>query len=231
MLGDFIVGFGGLACSAWRLVALCRWPPHPKTALLLFLITTVTPSVEGSIFRLNPETPHHEYAQSGQKEVDNLELETANAPSTEQAILIIGAIILTICWHLTHTRVDAPPLELSSNTHSLSEDEDLEHNYAPRPAIPHRDTFQRYEAFLLGLRGRERSPLSDDEDLSDGCNTSDSGDTDDEVMYKDITYSCSVSWRARNPDRHTGPAGIQKRSRCRSNTSKSYRRNRMRKPT
>jgi hypothetical protein len=35
MLGDFIVGFGGLACSAWRLVALCRWPPHPKTALLI----------------------------------------------------------------------------------------------------------------------------------------------------------------------------------------------------
>ena len=34
MLGDFFVGFGGLACSAWRLVALCRWPPHPKTALL-----------------------------------------------------------------------------------------------------------------------------------------------------------------------------------------------------
>jgi hypothetical protein len=34
MLGDFIVGFGGLACSAWRLVALCRWPPHPKTALI-----------------------------------------------------------------------------------------------------------------------------------------------------------------------------------------------------
>jgi hypothetical protein len=24
---------GGLACSAWRLVDVCRWPPHPKTAL------------------------------------------------------------------------------------------------------------------------------------------------------------------------------------------------------
>jgi hypothetical protein len=34
MLGEFFVGFGGLACFAWRLVALCRWPPHPKTAQL-----------------------------------------------------------------------------------------------------------------------------------------------------------------------------------------------------
>jgi hypothetical protein len=33
MLGDFIVGFDGLACPTWRLVAVCRWPPHPKTAL------------------------------------------------------------------------------------------------------------------------------------------------------------------------------------------------------
>jgi hypothetical protein len=33
VLGDFVVGFGGLACSAWRLVAVCRWPPHPKRVL------------------------------------------------------------------------------------------------------------------------------------------------------------------------------------------------------
>jgi hypothetical protein len=46
MLGDFIVGFGGLACSAWRLVALCRWPPRPKTALLLH----VHPQPQTSIF-------------------------------------------------------------------------------------------------------------------------------------------------------------------------------------
>ena len=72
-------------------------PNHRISGLaLLFLITTVTPSVEGSTFRLNPETPFHEYAQSGQKEVDNQELETANAPSTEQTLLIISAIILTI---------------------------------------------------------------------------------------------------------------------------------------
>jgi hypothetical protein len=47
------------------------------------MITTITPSVEGSIFRSNPETPFHEYAQSGQKETDDQELETANALSTE----------------------------------------------------------------------------------------------------------------------------------------------------
>jgi hypothetical protein len=43
MLGDFFVGFGGLACSAWRLVALCRWPPHPKTALMMMAPTTSAP--------------------------------------------------------------------------------------------------------------------------------------------------------------------------------------------
>ena len=43
-------------------------PSHRISGLaLLFLITTVTPSVEGSIFRSSPETPFHEYAQSGQK--------------------------------------------------------------------------------------------------------------------------------------------------------------------
>jgi hypothetical protein len=81
-------------------------------ALLLFLITTVTPSVEGSTFRSSPETPFYEYAQSGQKEADNQELGTANAPSTEQILLISSAIALTI-WHLTRTRDDVPRVELS----------------------------------------------------------------------------------------------------------------------
>jgi hypothetical protein len=132
---------------------------------LLFLITTVTPSVEGLTFRSSPETPFHEYAQSGQKEADNQELGTANAPSTEQILLISSVIVLTI-WHLIRAREDVPPVELSSDTHSLSEDEELEHYYsngALRPAIPHRDTTANPD--------RERSPLSDDDDLSDDHNT------------------------------------------------------------
>jgi hypothetical protein len=163
-------------------------------ALLLFLITTVTPSVEGSTFRSSPETPFYEYAQSGQKEADNQELGTANAPSTEQILLISSAIALTI-WHLTRTRDDVPRVELSSETHSISEDEELEHYYsngATRPAIPHRDTFQRHETFLLGLRDSEKSPPSNDDDLSEGSNTSNGDDTDDGVTYEEITYAYTL---------------------------------------
>jgi hypothetical protein len=63
---------------------------------LLFLITTVTPSVDGSIISSNPETPSHEYAQAEQKVIGTQELETANALSTEQILLIGGAIVITI---------------------------------------------------------------------------------------------------------------------------------------
>jgi hypothetical protein len=104
-------------------------PNHRISGLaLLLLITTVIPLVEGSALRLDLETSPHEYAQSGQKEMDNQELETTNTPSTEQTIAIIGAIFLTI-WHLTRTRDDVLPVELSSDTNSLSEDKELLPSY------------------------------------------------------------------------------------------------------
>jgi hypothetical protein len=60
------------------------------------LITTVTPSVDGSIFSSNPKTSSHEYAQTEQNEIGTQELEAANVLSTEQILLIGGAIVLTI---------------------------------------------------------------------------------------------------------------------------------------
>jgi hypothetical protein len=133
-------------------------PSHRISGLaLLFLITTITPPVEGPIFRSSPETPFHEYAQSGQKETDNQELETANALNTEQILLISSAIVLTI-WHLTRAREGVSPVGLPSDKHSLSDDEEPEHYYsngAPRPAIPRRDTAANPD--------REMFPLSDDD--------------------------------------------------------------------
>ena len=51
---------------------------------LLLLITAVIPLVEGSTLRLDPETSPREYTQPGQNEMDNQELDTTNALSTER---------------------------------------------------------------------------------------------------------------------------------------------------
>jgi hypothetical protein len=79
-------------------------------------------------------------------------------------------------------------------------------------------TLHRHETSLLGLRDREKSAAPNE----DG-NTSNVDDTDDGVTHEEITYSYSVHWHTRGTHRHSGPAGIQKRSRGRSRTPKRYR--------
>ena len=132
-------------------------PKHRiSNSALLLLIATAIPLIEGSALKLDLEAPPHGYTQPGQNEMDNKELDTTNTLSTEQAIIIVGAIFLII-WHLTRTRDDVLPVKLPSDTNSLSEDEYIAMNtaeseyiamaesyYTQRPAIPKRNTLQRY---------------------------------------------------------------------------------------
>ena len=73
--------------------------------------------------------------------------------------------------------------------------------------IPHNDMRQR----------NETSPLAPGDQ---GKASNEDGNTHEEIVYP-ITYTYSVQWSTRQ---HTGPAGIQKRSRCRSNTPKKQQR-------
>ena len=94
-------------------------------------------------------------------------------------------------------------------------------------AIPHSDTRQRNETSPLGLGDHGKSKAPNDDDLSEDGSTSNSEDTDNgvthEVIVYPIKYSYSVQWSTRDTRQHTGPAGIQKRSRCRSSTPKKHR--------
>jgi hypothetical protein len=78
-------------------------PPNRKHGLglaLLFLITTVSPSVDGSTFSSNPKTGPHEYAQSERNELAIQEIQVTNVTSTWQIRMISGVIVLTILYLL-----------------------------------------------------------------------------------------------------------------------------------
>jgi hypothetical protein len=151
--------------------------------------------------------------------------------STEQTIIIVGAIVLTI-WHLTRTRDDVLPIKHPSDTNSLSGDEGLSEDeyiamstaeseyieiakcyYAYDPCdqegrLQQQHTFLRLEAEADALAApihRPRHPTAH---------------STNPTSRDPVTGYRHNAPQLNEMNAHTAPSGIQKRSPCRSNTPK-----------
>jgi hypothetical protein len=80
---------------------------HGLGLALLFLITTVAPSADGSAFSSTPKTEPHEYAINGQYGLARQELQVTNVTGTWQIQMLGGVIVLTslylLRWKLNTT--------------------------------------------------------------------------------------------------------------------------------